>query len=97
MILLTILSSLAQDESRSISEKSRLGIVRRFQQGKVRVNHKKFMGYDKDENGELVINEKEAEIVRRVFEEYLKGKSCYKIAEGLERWHPYSDRWKEMA
>lgn len=52
----------------------------RFQQGKVRVNHKKFMGYDKDENGELVINEKEAEIVRRVFEEYLKGKSCYKIA-----------------
>ena len=39
--------------------------MRRFQQGKVRVNHKKFMGYDKDENGELVIN-KEAEIVRRV-------------------------------
>ncbi|MCR4436657.1 MAG: recombinase family protein [Clostridiales bacterium] len=83
-VLLTILSSLAQDESRSISENSRWGIVRRFQQGKVRVNHKKFMGYDKDENGELVINEKEAEIVRRVFEEYLKGKSCYKIAEGLE-------------
>lgn len=83
-VLLTILSSLAQDESRSISENSRWGIVRRFQQGKVRVNHKKFMGYDKDENGELVINEKEAEIVRRVFEEYLKEKSCYKIAEGLE-------------
>lgn len=83
-VLLTILSSLAQDESRSISKNSRWGIVRRFQQGKVRVNHKKFMGYDKDENGELVINEKEAEIVRRVFEEYLKGKSCYKIAEGLE-------------
>ncbi|WP_227765074.1 recombinase family protein [Zhaonella formicivorans] len=83
-VLLTILSSLAQDESRSISENSRWGIVRRFQQGKVRVNHKKFMGYNKDENGELVINEKEAEIVRRVFEEYLKGKSCYKIAEGLE-------------
>lgn len=83
-VLLTILSSLAQDESRSISENSRWGIVRRFQQGKVRVNHKKFMGYDKDENGELIINEKEANIVRRVFEEYLKGKSCYKIAEGLE-------------
>lgn len=38
--------------------------MRRFQQGKVRVNHKKFMGYDKDENGELVINEKEVNIVR---------------------------------
>ena len=84
-VLLTILSSLAQDESRSISENSRWGIVRRFQQGKVRVNHKKFMGYDKDGNGELVINEKEAEIVRRIFEEYLKGKSRNKIAEGLEK------------
>ncbi len=98
-VLLTILSSLAQDESRSISENSRWGIVRRFQQGKVRVNHKKFMGYDKDENGELIINEEQAKIVRRIFKEYLEGKSADKIAEGLtkdgiptvtgkRKWHP---------
>ncbi len=84
-VLLTILSSLAQDESRSISENSRWGIVRRFQQGKVRVNHKKFIGFDKDENGELIINEKEAAIVRRIFAEYLAGKGCKAIAKGLER------------
>ncbi len=84
-VLLTILSSLAQDESRSISENSRWGIVRRFQQGKVRVNHKKFMGYDKDENGELIINEKQAKIVRRIFKEYLEGKSADKIAAGLTK------------
>ncbi|MDT8900424.1 recombinase family protein [Anaeroselena agilis] len=84
-VLLTILSSLAQDESRSISENSRWGIVRRFQQGKVRVNHKKFIGYDKDENGELVINKQEAAIVRRIFAEYLAGKGCKAIGKGLER------------
>jgi DNA invertase Pin-like site-specific DNA recombinase len=84
-VLLTILSSLAQDESRSISENSRWGIVRRFQQGKVRVNHKKFMGYDKDENGELIINEEQAKIVRRIFKEYLEGKSADKIAAGLTK------------
>jgi site-specific DNA recombinase len=84
-VLLTILSSLAQDESRSISENSRWGIVRRFQQGKVRVNHKKFIGYDKDENGELVINKQEGAIVRRIFSEYLAGKGCKAIGRGLER------------
>jgi site-specific DNA recombinase len=83
-VLLTILSSLAQDESRSISENSRWGITRRFQQGKVRVNHTKFMGYDKDENGELIINEQEATIVRRIFAEYLAGKGLKAICKGLE-------------
>ncbi len=83
-VLLTILSSLAQDESRSISENSRWGILRRFQQGKVRVNHKKFLGFDKDENGELIINEQEAAIVRRIFAEYLAGKGCKAICKGLE-------------
>jgi hypothetical protein len=35
-----------QDESRSVSENSTWGIRRRFEQGKVTVNHKKFVGYD---------------------------------------------------
>ena len=41
-VLLTILSSLAQDESRSISENSTWGIRRKFERGKVIVNHKSF-------------------------------------------------------
>ncbi|WP_446898853.1 recombinase family protein [Clostridium sp. LBM24168] len=84
-VLLTILSSLAQDESRNISENSRWGIVRRFQQGKVRVNHKRFLGYDKDENGELIINEEQAKVVRRIYKEYLGGKGIRAIGKNLEK------------
>ena len=97
-ILITILSSLAQEESRNISENTRWGVVRKFEKGKVTVNHNKFMGYTKNENGDLVIVPKEAEIVRLVFRLYLEGYSTGKIAKyleeqkiktatGLEKWH----------
>lgn len=46
-ILITILSSLAQEESRNISENIRWGVVRKFEKGKVIVNCTKFMGYTK--------------------------------------------------
>jgi len=82
-LMMTIFSSLAQEESRSISENSRWGIVRGFQEGKVFCNTLRFLGYDKNENGELVINEEEAKIVRRIYKEYLEGKSYNKIAKGL--------------
>lgn len=84
-VLLTILSSLAQDESRNISENSRWGIVRRFQQGKIRVNHTRFLGYDKDENGELIINEEQAKVVRRIYNEFLSGKGIRSIGKGLQK------------
>ena len=83
-VLLSILSSLAQDESRSISENSTWGIRRRFEQGKLHVNHNKFLGYDKDANGSLVINAKQAKTVRRIFQEFLDGKSANGIAKELE-------------
>ena len=73
-----------QDESRSISENCTWGIRRKFEQGKVRVAHTKFMGYDKGENGNLVINETQAKIVRRIYEDYLNGKGPNKIARELE-------------
>lgn len=72
-----------QDESRSISENSAWGIRRRFEQGKVHVNQTKFLGYDKDENGDLVINEKQAKIVRRIYNDYLDGKGPNRIAKDL--------------
>lgn len=83
-ILITILSSLAQEESRNISENTRWGVVRRFEKGKVIVNHNKFMGYTKNENGELVIVPEEAEIVKLVFRLYLEGYSTAKIGSYLE-------------
>lgn len=83
-VLLTILSSLAQDESRSISENSTWGIRRKFEQGKVTVNCTKFLGYDKGEDGTLVINQKQAKVVRRIFKDYLDGKGPNRIAREFE-------------
>lgn len=49
------------------------------------VNASCFLGYDKDENGDLVINPEQAETVKRIYREYLEGASCQQIARGLER------------
>ncbi|WP_034438863.1 recombinase family protein [Clostridium ihumii] len=98
-VLLTILSSLAQEESNNLSQVSTWGIRRRFEQGKVRINHVKFLGYDKDEEGNLIINEKQAKIVRRIYKEYLDGKGSNRIArefeeEGIKGWNGKS-KWYE--
>lgn len=82
-VLLTILSSLAQDESRSISENSTWGIRKKFERGIVQVNTTKFMGYDKDENGRLVINPEQAEVVKYIYSQFLKGYSPESIAKEL--------------
>ena len=82
--MLTILASLAQQESENISRNVKLAFKFRYQKGFVMVNHKKFLGYDRDEDGELVINEKEAAVVRKIFNEYLAGKSPRDIANSLE-------------
>lgn len=82
-VLLVIISSLAQEESFALSHNTRWGIVHRFQSGKVFVNHKRFLGYDKDENGELVIVPEQAKIVKRIYQEFLEGKSTRQIAKGL--------------
>lgn len=83
-VLITIMASLAQQESQSISQNVRMGIQYQYQQGKVRINHTWFLGYTKDEDGRLVIVPEEAEIVRRIYREFLEGKSIRQIAQGLE-------------
>ena len=82
-IVLTILSSMAQDESRNISENVKWGIARRYEKGIVLVNHKRFMGYTKNENGELVVDSEEAKTVRLIFRMYLEGSSLQEIADEL--------------
>ncbi len=79
-VLLTILSSLAQDESRSISENCTWGIRRRFEQGQHKMSTKRFLGYDTDEDGKLVVNQQQAKIVVRLYEEFLSGKTVDYIA-----------------
>lgn len=83
-LLITILSSQAQEESRNISENTKWGIKRRFENGIISINHKKFMGYTKDEEGELVIVPEEAEVVKKIFRMYLEGNSIQNIIRSLE-------------
>ncbi len=83
-VLLTIMASLAQQESQSLSQNVKLGIQYRYQQGHVQVNHNRFLGYTKDANGHLIIEEEEAKVVRRIYREYLEGASLNGIGRGLE-------------
>ncbi len=83
-LLITIMSSLAQEESRSISENVTWGHRKRFQDGKVYMPYGNFLGYDRGENGEPVINPEQAEIVRRIYRHYLEGMSIPQIAASLE-------------
>jgi len=97
-VLLTIMASLAQQESQSLSQNVKLGLQYRYQQGEIQVNCARFLGYTKDENKRLVVVPEEAEIIKRIYREYLEGASMLKIARGLEadgilngagkeRWH----------
>ena len=78
------MASLAQQESQSLSQNVKLGIQYRYQQGHVQVNHNRFLGYTKDENGQLIIEEEEAKVVKRIYREYLEGASLQEIGKGLE-------------
>lgn len=84
-VLITIMASLAQQESQSLSQNVKLGLQYRYQQGKVQINHNRFLGYTKDADGNLIIDPEQAEIVKRIYREYLEGLSMDKIAAGLER------------
>lgn len=81
-LLITILSSVAQGESESISTNSKWSVVRRFQSGIFIISDPAY-GYQNDANGNLVIEPEEAKIVRRIFDSYLGGKGAYTIAEEL--------------
>lgn len=82
-LLITIMSSLAQEESRSISENCVWGQRKRFADGKVTVPFGHFLGYDRGPDGNLVLNEAEAVIVKRIFSMFLQGMTPFGIASQL--------------
>ncbi|MFZ7133223.1 MAG: recombinase family protein, partial [Eubacteriales bacterium] len=81
--MITILSSLAQGEAESISTNNKWAVKKRFQDGTFKLSDPAY-GYTKDEDGNLIIKEDEAKIVRRIFHEYLNGKGSYVIARHLK-------------
>ncbi len=79
-LLITIMSSLAQEESRSISENVTWGQRKRFSDGKVAMPYKHFLGYDKGADGKPAINEEEALVVRLIYRLFIEGKTPNAIA-----------------
>ena len=82
-LLITIMSSIAQEESRSISENITWAKRKNMERGKVSMSYGHFLGYEKGEDGKPQIVEKEAEVVRRIYNLYLDGKSVREIARIL--------------
>lgn len=98
-LVLTILATVAEEESRSKSFIMNWSIERRFSKGIFLTP--KLLGYDVDENGELVVNPEEAETVKVIYDLYINGWSTTEIAElltsygrktklGNEVWNPTS-------
>ena len=97
-MLLVILSSLAQQESESISANTTMGLKMKMKRGEM-VGYNGCLGYDYDpETKTISINEEEAEIVRYIFKRYVEGAGCfviskeltnlgYKTNRGQKKWH----------
>ena len=82
-VLITIMSSLAQEESRSISENVTWGQRRRFAAGKVNMPFSSFLGYRKGEDGKPEIDPDEAETVRLIYRLFMGGLTSNGISKRL--------------
>lgn len=82
-LLITIMSSLAQEESRSISENVTWGKRKAFKDGKVHFPFSSVLGFRKGADGGIEIDPETAPIVERIYREYLEGASTLQIAKGL--------------
>lgn len=94
-LMISIIESLAQAENESRSENIKWGIRQRAAQGTSRLYDRKCYGYDHDENGKLIINNEQAEIVRRIFNWYLGGLSINGIIKELKKQSITSPKGKE--
>lgn len=81
-VLITILAAMAEQESRTMSTNIKWAFQRRFKEGAVLINFRNTLGYTKVKD-EYVVVEEEAEIIRRIFREYIGGATYKQIADGL--------------
>ena len=82
-VLLTILSSLAQQESESLSANTKMGLRMKMKRGEI-VGNQRCLGYDYDKETKMIyINEEESKTVRYIFDRYTSGTGCFVIAQEL--------------
>lgn len=99
-MLISMMSAFAQEESVSLSKNMRKGVQMRMKNGTYQISRMPY-GYEFGKNGGYVINEKEAEVVRYIFDKFLAGAGVDEIAKSLQahgvhrrdgslRWHGHS-------
>jgi DNA invertase Pin-like site-specific DNA recombinase len=84
-LILTILGAVAEEERRSQSESVKLSIRNRFKNGDHALNISQLIGFCKNEEGEIEIDEAEALIIKEIYRRYLTGESSSQIAKALTK------------
>lgn len=82
-LMITLLSAFAQMESESISQNVRIGLGYKMQRGEWSVAYSNFLGYDRTDKGEIVINLEGAKTVRFIYDSFLNGHSLSWITNEL--------------
>ena len=93
--VLTLMSSLAEEESKSISSNVKWGIRKKYAEGKFSIPFKTFIGYKKGPDGSMVIDKNEAPIIKLIYKLFLEGHSLKSISEELHNLGILSARGKE--
>lgn len=84
-LLITIMSSLAQEESRSISENVTWGQRKAFSDGKIHLAYARFLGYEKGEDGKPKVVPEEAKVVKLIYRLFLDGMTPCSIVQELQK------------
>ena len=82
-LMITLLSVFAQMESESISQNVRIGLGYRMSRGQWSVAYSNFLGYDRTDAGEVIINLEGAQTVRFIYDSFLTGHSLAWIKREL--------------
>lgn len=83
-LLITMMGAFAQAESESISANVCWGKRQAMRDGKATIQYKKLYAYERGEDGKPKIIPEQAEVVKRIFREFLAGASLRMIKDGLE-------------
>ncbi|MBI9009321.1 MAG: recombinase family protein [Tenericutes bacterium] len=83
--VISVLAGMAEEEARIISENVKWGVRKRFQQGQIHLVTSQVLGYQRDKDNNIIIDDAEAIIVRKIYELYLKGYSYNSICTYLTK------------
>src|SRR5690554_1143048 len=99
--VISVLSGMAEEEARNVSENVKWNVRKQFKEGKFFMVTKRFMGYDRDADGNLIIIEEEARVVRKIYEMYTEERTMREIMHWLESHHIKTilgrDKWYKNA